>query len=94
MGGLLTFEYWGGGLTNFELGGGVSSFWQFLSLLILNFIPKGNVQKHSRGVQLISLDLINSVWITKTEVSKAQAGTGLFFSEKNLYCAGGRTDGR
>ena len=55
--------------------------------------PKGNVPKHSRGVQLFSLDLINSVWITKTEVSKAQAGTGLFFSEKNLYCSGGRMDG-
>ena len=51
------------------------------------------MRKHSRGVQLISLDFINFPWITKTGVSNFELVIRQKISEKNLYCAGGRTDG-
>ena len=52
------------------------------------------MRKHSRGVQLISLDFINFPWITKTGVSNFELVIRQKISEKNLYCADGRTDGR
>ena len=50
------------------------------------------MRKHSRGVQLISLDLINFPWITKTEVSKTLYFQAAFFSPPKTFIV--RMDGR